>query len=146
MPTDPGLPAWLVVAYGECGVRPGPQGDNNPRITAYHQGTSIAGYDDKVNWCSTFVHWALGQVGIAGTASALARTWLDWGEPLRVARPGCITVLWREDPASWKGHVGFYLRETAGEVVLLGGNQLGEVREHGYPKDAVLSHRWPTAT
>ena len=29
------------------------------------------------------------------------------------------------------------------EVVLLGGNQLGEVREHAYPAACVLGYRWP---
>jgi uncharacterized protein (TIGR02594 family) len=137
-------PPWLAVAAGERGVAPFPQGSCNPRITAYHHGTSIHGYDDKVNWCSTFVHWALAQVGVRGTGSALARSWLDWGEALPRPQVGCITVIWREDPCSWKGHVGFYLREDAGQVLLLGGNQQGEVREHGYPKDSVLGHRWPS--
>lgn len=137
-------PPWLAVAAGERGVAPFPQGSCNPRITAYHHGTSIHGYDDNVNWCSTFVHWALAQVGVRGTGSALARSWLDWGEALPRPQVGCITVIWREDPCSWKGHVGFYLREDAGQLLLLGGNQQGEVREHGYPKDSVLGHRWPS--
>jgi len=52
-------------------------------------------------------------------------------------------VLWRDDPASWKGHVGFWLREEGDRVVLLGGNQLEAVREHHYPLDSVLAYRWP---
>jgi uncharacterized protein (TIGR02594 family) len=66
-----------------------------------------------------------------------------WGEPLAEPRPGCITVLWRESPDSWKGHVGFYLRHDAAQVWLLGGNQLGRVCENAYPLASVLAYRWP---
>lgn len=143
MAPDMHTPPWMKIAYGELGVAPYPAGQSNPRITAYHAGTNIEGYDDKVSWCSSFVHWSLAQAGIAGTASALARSWLDWGDALEQAVPGCIAILWRDDPASWRGHVGFYLREGGQSVYLLGGNQLGQVREHFYPKATVLGYRWP---
>jgi len=136
-------PPWMSIARAECGVRAAPPGQCNPRITAYHEGTSIQGYDDKVSWCSSFVHWVLARVQIAGTGSALARSWLGWGEPLQVPVPGCIVVLWRDDPAGWKGHVGFFLRLDSEHVHLLGGNQLDEVREHFYPASSVLAYRWP---
>ncbi len=134
---------WLRVARAEIGVRNHPAGSSNPRITAYHAGTNIAGYDDKANWCSSFVQWTLASIGIAGTGSALARSWLAWGEPLDEPRVGCIAVLWRDDPQSWKGHVGFFLRFDGDDVVLLGGNQLEAVREHRYPRGQVLAWRWP---
>ena len=134
---------WLSVARLEIGVRTFPPGESNPRITAYHAGTNIQGYDDKASWCSSFVNWVLAQSEIKGTGSALARSWLDWGEPLEAPLPGCITVLWRDEPTSWKGHVGFWLREDAAEVHLLGGNQLEAVREHTYPRLCVLGYRWP---
>lgn len=136
-------PLWLKVAFGELGTAACPVGASNPRITSYHVGTNIEGCDDKVSWCSTFVNWSLVQAGFAGTASALARSWLQWGEALDRPVPGCVAVLWRDDPASWKGHVGFYLREDEEFVFLLGGNQLGQVREHFYPKVMVLGYRWP---
>lgn len=138
------IPAWLKIAFNEIGVATYPPGTSNPRIASYNSGTSIEGHDDKAPWCSSFVHWALFQAGIYGTASAVARSWLSWGQALENPVPGCVTVLWREDPNSWKGHVGFYLREDQEFVYLLGGNQLEQVREHSYPKTTVLSHRWPT--
>ena len=134
---------WLTVARAEIGVRTFPPGESNPRISAYHAGTNIQGYDDKASWCSSFVNWVLAQSGIKGTGSALARSWLDWGEPLDAPLAGCIAVLWRDEPTSWKGHVGFWLREDAAEVYLLGGNQLEAVREHTYPRLCVLGYRWP---
>jgi uncharacterized protein (TIGR02594 family) len=137
---------WMRVARAECGVAQWPAGRSNPRIVQYHSGTNIEGYDDKASWCSSFVHWCLAQVGIAGTGSALARSWLEWGQPLQAPVPGCIAVLYRDDPASWKGHVGFFLRVDAQQVHLLGGNQLCEVREHAYPVEAVLGYRWPSSS
>ena len=134
---------WMRVARGELGVRNFPAGSSNPRITGYHAGTNIAGYDDKANWCSSFAQWSLARVGIAGTGSALARSWLAWGNALAEPRLGCIAVLWREDPQSWKGHVGFFVRFDGDDVVLLGGNQLEAVREHRYPRAQVLAWRWP---
>ena len=136
---------WLEVARGELGVAPFAEGLSNPRITEYHALTNTRGYDDKASWCSSFVNWCLAQVGVMGTGSALARSWLDWGEPLDQPVPGCIAVLYREHPGSWKGHVGFFLMRDAQHVHLLGGNQLGEVREHSYPLEQVLSYRWPPA-
>jgi uncharacterized protein (TIGR02594 family) len=137
--------AWMSIARQEIGVSTYSIGKSNPRITEYHAGTNIAGYDDKASWCSSFVNWSLGQVGIAGTGSALARSWLDWGESLDEPLPGCIAVLSRDDPAGWKGHVGFFLRLDDEYIHLLGGNQLDQVREHFYPRTTVLGYRWPVA-
>lgn len=137
------LPPWLSIAAAETGVRTFAPGASNPRITEYHAHTNIRGYDDKASWCSSFVNWALAQAGIQGTGSALARSWLAWGEPLSEPVPGCIVVLSREDPGGWKGHVGFFLRADAQLIHLLGGNQLEQVREHFYPLSSVLGYRWP---
>ncbi len=139
---DVGAP-WLPVARAEIGVAQFPAGLSNPRITAYHEGTNIRGCDDKASWCSSFVDWCFRQAGIVGTGSALARSWLEWGTPLTAPVPGCIVVLSRDDPSSWKGHVGFYLRSDDEFVYLLGGNQLEAVREHFYPLASVLGYRWP---
>lgn len=136
-------PPWLGIARAEEGVRPHVQGSCNPRITQYHEGTSIHGYDDKVSWCSSFINWTLGQAGVMGTRSALARSWLVWGQPLAEPVPGCVVVLWRDNPQSWKGHVGFYLRHDTAQIYLFGGNQLDSVQEHAYPLDTVLGYRWP---
>ena len=136
-------PSWITFAVGEIGVRTFPPGQCNPRVVEYHALTNIRGYDDKASWCSSFVNWSLAQAGIAGTGSALARSWLEWGKALDQPEPGCIVILSREDPNSWKGHVGFFLRFEQDRIYLLGGNQLEEVREHFYPRSTVLGYRWP---
>lgn len=134
---------WMAIAEKEIGVARYPVGQSNPRITQYHEPTNIRGYDDKAAWCSSFANWCMQQAGIAGTGSALARSWLEWGVPLEQPRPGCVVVVTRDDPAGWKGHVGFYLRSDTEWIYLLGGNQLDEVREHFYPLSDVLGYRWP---
>ena len=136
-------PPWMSVAFAEVGVTAYPPGQSNPRVTEYHGHTNLRGYDDKASWCSSFVNWSLAQAGIVGTRSALARSWLEWGDALTEPIPGCIAVLSREDPAGWKGHVGFFLRADDAQVHLLGGNQLAQVREHFYPSATVLGYRWP---
>ncbi len=139
----PALPVWLLAAQAEKGVSTYPPGQSNPRITEYHALTALRGYDDKASWCSSFMNWVFVQVGMTGTGSALARSWLDWGQPLEQPVPGCVVVLHRDDPASWKGHVSFYLRTEGERIFLFGGNQLDAVREHSYPLNSVLGYRWP---
>jgi uncharacterized protein (TIGR02594 family) len=136
-------PAWLLLAFAERGVRRFGPGESNPRIVEYNAHTNLAGYDDKISWCSSFLNWCLANAGRRGTGSALARSWLEWGQPLDGPAYGCVVVLSRDDPSSWKGHVGFYLRHDSEAVYLFGGNQLDEVRELAYSLASVLAYRWP---
>jgi len=134
---------WVTIAKNEIGVRVFAEGKSNSRITEYHEHTNIAGYDDKAAWCSSFLNWVFFRSGIEGTGSALARSWLEWGEPLSTPKVGCVVILERENPTGWMGHVGLYLTTEGEQIFLLGGNQLGEVREHFYPVSTVLGYRWP---
>ncbi|ALX46171.1 MULTISPECIES: TIGR02594 family protein [Burkholderia] len=138
-----GHPAWMPVALAEQGVRRFGRGESNPRIVEYNGCTNLVGYDDKVSWCSSFINWCFSRVGIPGTGSALARSWLEWGRALSEPAYGCVVVLMRDRPTSWKGHVGFYLRHDEAHVYLFGGNQRGAVREHAYARSRLLAYRWP---
>ena len=86
------------------------------------------------------------EAGIEGARSALARAWLNWGNPLTEPVHGSVVVLWRDRPDSPKGHVGLFLTQNTTHVHLWGGNQLDEVREHTYPKTMILGCRWPDNT
>lgn len=138
------VPDWMRAAVNERGVKRFPEGLTNPRIVEYNNHTNLVGYDDKISWCSSFINWCLAQVGIAGTGSALARSWLEWGIALDIPVYGCVAVLTRDEPASWKGHVGFYIGHDVEHVYLYGGNQQEEVREWQYPISSILGYRWPT--
>lgn len=148
-PEPPEFP-WMPVARGEKGVKETPGLGNTPRVVEYLKATSNLGSSarsrDETPWCSAFVNWCLAQVGIPGTRSALARSWLDWGQPIDTPRPGCIVVFSR---AKVFGHVGFYMGETDTDILVLGGNQqdaltgMYQVSEKYYPKSALLGFRVP---
>jgi uncharacterized protein (TIGR02594 family) len=128
-------PPWLATAYAELGVA-GP-----PRVDEYLASINLPGGAGHA-WCAGFVHWTLASCGIRGTGLGTARSYATWGEPSPI-RLGAIAVLWRDDPASWKGHVGFLVTTTATELVLLGGNQDERVCLKGYPRDRLLALRGP---
>ena len=137
------IPSWMPVALAEKGVRVNSDGASNPRVEEYHRSTGSVDLRDSDHWCASFLNWCMQQAGLQGTNSALARSWLSWGDPLAVPRYGCVVVLWRENPGCEKGYAGFFLREDAECVYLFGRDQLGEVREHSYPRNMILGCRWP---
>jgi uncharacterized protein (TIGR02594 family) len=142
---------WMAVARGELGQRDyrGPR--HNPRVIEYLNTTTLQANNDETSWCSAFVNWCLLKAGLRGTNNAAARSWLAYGQALRTPRPGCIVILWRESPSSWKGHVGFFEGFDVGNRVrLLGGNQGGgvdwdEVCVANFPQERILGYRWPHA-
>jgi len=77
--TNLDAPVWLSVALQEQGIRRYGVGDCNPRIAECNNCTQLAGYDDKISWCSSFLNWCMKQSGVRGTGSALARSWLTLG-------------------------------------------------------------------
>lgn len=138
-------PKWLIAALDELtfGVREIPGDADNPRIIEYHAATSLGASDDEVAWCSAFANWCMARAGIAGTNSAAARSWLTWGVPLAVPRAGCVAVF-KRGLSAWQGHVGFYLGTTsAGNVVVLGGNQSDAVTVTTCQHGDLLGYRWP---
>jgi uncharacterized protein (TIGR02594 family) len=139
----PGLgAAWVRVAEREGFVQEWPGPRHHPRILEYHATTTLEADSDEVAWCSSFVNWCLERVRVPGTGSALAKSWLDWGDELCVPQPDSIVVLQGE--SSGAGHVGFLIEARDGEVLLLGGNQEDRVGIRAYPAGRVLSYRWPS--
>jgi uncharacterized protein (TIGR02594 family) len=134
---------WLQIAHSQLGVREASGSRNNPIIVAYHR-TAIGGVADSVPWCASFVNWCVKKANINGTNKGNARSWLDWGRKISKPVPGCVVVFWRSSPASWKGHVGFYVGDAASYVKVLGGNQGNAVTISTYPKSRVLGYRWPS--
>lgn len=148
--TFPNAP-WMAVAMQEMGQREIRGAVHNPRIIEYHATTTLRAQMDETAWCSSFVNWCLLQVGIVGTNSAAAASWLNWGQASRATR-GAITVLYNAAAArsslSVSGnHVGFMVKETATHYRLLGGNQSNQVKISSYPKSSwrLKGYRWPNA-
>ena len=140
------LPSWTLAALRELGQSEVPGSESNPRIVQYlasmGQPKSVR-LGDETAWCSAFAGFCLETVGVAHAAKLNARSWLSQGMPLAYPQLGAITVLWRESPDSWKGHVGFYFGSWGDSVLLLGGNQRNRVCIAPYPKKRVLGYRWP---
>ncbi len=112
---------------------------HNPRVVQYS--TDIGNTyvkTDEVAWCSEFVNWCLLQAGIQGTKSAVARSFMTWGEETKTPQFGDL-VIFAWDATS--GHIGFYVNETEHIVRVLGGNQDDEVNITRYKKDRIVSYR-----
>lgn len=141
------VPRWMEIARAETGVKEVPGAASHPRILEYLQCCDgvPAGADDETPWCSAFANFCMSRAGLTGTRSLGARSWLKWGRAveLQEAQPGDVVVLWREDPESWKGHVGFYDGRDGQAILLLGGNQQNTVNVRPYPRERLLGVRRP---
>jgi uncharacterized protein (TIGR02594 family) len=140
----PHQPEWMEIAWKEVGTREVAGPGSNPEVEEYHDAVEDDGTPDDVAWCSSFVNWLFSKAGIVGTGSRAARSWLDWGVRTRLPFYGCVCVIWRESPQSWKGHVGLFLGFIGDDVLMLGGNQMNEVSVRRYSKDRVLGYRIPS--
>jgi N-acetylmuramoyl-L-alanine amidase len=136
------FPPWLTIAQAERSVREAPGSVDNARIMAYHASTDGGPEPDSVPWCSSFVNWCITQAGLQGTQSKRARSWLNWGVPVKTPEPGSIVVLERGKPPN--GHVGFFVGIEAGRVLVLGGNQSDSVNVAAFPAERVIGLRLPS--
>ena len=132
---------WMPIARGEVGVSRFPGSADNPRIAEFLQSTTLvpgAASQDETPWCSGFVNWCVERSGIAGTDSAVAKSWLHWGKKLSDPVEGCIVVY---DRGGAKGHVGFFISQSGATIQTLGGNQSDAVTIAGQPKSKLLGFR-----
>lgn len=135
------VPLWFLYALGEVGETERPGANTNPRIAEYLRSTTVPSVEDETPWCSAFCNWCIEKAGSVGTKSAAARSWLTWGKSTAAPSYGSVVVLWRDDPRSAFGHVGYFVRKDLRRVWLLGGNQGNSVSIMSYPLDRVLSYR-----
>jgi uncharacterized protein (TIGR02594 family) len=133
---------WMPVAMREIGIYEYEGAADNPRVVEYLSSTNLGiteRSNDETPWCSAFANWCVENAGHAGTDSAWARSWLNWGQAPEKPRRGCVVVLAREGG----GHVGFYMGETSTDIKVLGGNQSDKVCIANYPKSRLLGYRIP---
>lgn len=95
----------------------------------------------KIAWCARFINALLAEMGIQGTNSNLARSFLKMKNAKKVSNPrkGDIVIFKRGLP--WQGHVGIYIKETDTHILSLGGNQSNSVCIRAYPKRKVIGYR-----
>ena len=93
-------------------------------------------------WCADFVNATLGQAGMKGTGSGMARSFLNWGQEVTQPQVGDVAVFTRGDPNGPYGHVGFFAGYNPdGTIKLLGGNQGDSVSYASYSPDDLLGFR-----
>ncbi|WP_439542651.1 TIGR02594 family protein [Hyphomicrobium sp.] len=134
---------WLQQAWREFGQAERAGRAENARIVAMFRDAGNASIvRDEVAWCAAFCGACLERAGIRSTRSLMARSYLAWGEAIAEPRMGAVAVFSRGNDPSL-GHVGFWLGESDGSIVLLGGNQVNAVSVVRYPKSRLLGLRWP---
>lgn len=132
----------IEVALSQFGVSEIVGRKDNPEVIKYFDkiGYDGAKLKDETSWCSAFVNWCAIQAGLPFSSKLTARSWLTIGTITQSPQIGDVVVLWRESRASWKGHVGFFVRETADVIYVLGGNQSGRVSIQPYSKNRLLNY------
>lgn len=131
------------IARSYIGTPEGPGPENNPVIMEMY---ASVGHDwvehDSVAWCAAFVGHCLEKAGIRSTRKLTARSYLDWGIPVKItdAQPGDIGIIPR-GRSSWQGHVFFIDRIEGAWVWGLGGNQSDAVNIKRYPVSKLLGVR-----
>ena len=131
----------INIALGEYGTKEIVGNKHNPEVLKYFQETGHEWVkDDETAWCSAFANWVAKEAGCEYSVELNARSWLEVGEKTECPKIGDIVVFWRESPKSWKGHVGFFIKETKDYIWVLGGNQNNEVNIKPYAKERVLSY------
>lgn len=94
-------------------------------------------------WCAEFLNFVLQRSGMKGTSSAMARSFVDYGQRISGPRVGAIAVINRGGSA---GHVGIVTGiDSNGNPILLSGNHNNTVAEAPYPAKRVIAYVWPTS-
>jgi uncharacterized protein (TIGR02594 family) len=98
-------------------------------------------------WCAIWANAKLEQAGVKGTRSASSQSFRHSEDFIRLSGPalGAIAVYWRKSMTAGIGHVGFYMGETATQVLTLGGNESDAVRKQFEPKARLFGYWWPKA-
>lgn len=133
----------LEMALSQYGVKEISGSKDHPQIVSYFNeiGFNGAQLHDETAWCSAFANWVAKKSGYSYSGKLNARSWLNIGQSINTPDVGDVVVLWRENPTSWKGHVGFFIKQTKGFVYVLGGNQNNKVCIQAYPKNRVLEYK-----
>jgi len=134
--------AVLNIALSQFGIKEIVGSRHNKEVLKYFKETGFDWVqDDETAWCSAFANWVAKMAEVDRSGKLSARSWLTVGEPIESPELGDIVVLWRVKPSSWKGHVGFFIRETDNLIYILGGNQQNQVKISAYPKSRLLEYR-----
>jgi uncharacterized protein (TIGR02594 family) len=146
-PADDSLTPWLDLARSFDGTKEIKGRKHNDDILAMFADVGHPEIkNDETAWCAAFVGACLERTGYASTKNLMARSYMQWGRPLKKPIKGCVAVF--GVPGSAHGHVGFYVGEDAKGIYVLGGNQSNAVNVKRYPRKSasleLIGYRWPT--
>ena len=133
----------INIGLSQYGVKEIVGRKDNPQVLKYFDEIGFDGkaLKDETSWCSAFVNWVCQKAEVDYSKNLNARSWLKIGQKVSKPKMGDVVVFWRESPQSWKGHVGFFIKETKNWVYVLGGNQNNQVKISAYRKYRLLSYR-----
>lgn len=96
-------------------------------------------------WCAIWANAKLEEAGIRGTRSPSSQSFRHDPNFAKLNGPafGAIAVYTRGAPSSGLGHVGFYMGETATQILTLGGNESDAVRQQFEGKHHLVGYFWP---
>lgn len=134
-------PKWLDIARQMIGMKEVPGPESNPEIVKMWADIKRSGIkDDATPWCAAFVGAVLERCGIRSSRFESAKSYCEWGTPLKTPCLGCIAVFTRDGG----GHVGFVVgKDEVGRLLVLGGNQSDSVCVKSFPQSRVSGYRWP---
>jgi uncharacterized protein (TIGR02594 family) len=133
-------PSWVTAGLEDLGFH---EVGDNQGIELFIAQAKCGNPGDP--WCAIWANAKLEQRGIRGTRSASSQSFRDDPNFVELDRPalGAIAVYWRGSPDSGLGHVGFYMGETATQILTLGGNESDAVRKQFEPKSKLRGYWWP---
>lgn len=134
----------IDIASAEIGVKEISGANHNKRIITYAEEAGFSSIkDDETPWCSVFMNWVAMKAGLETTNLANARSWLNVGIQVVNPEPGDVVIFWREDPNSYKGHVGIFMgySQDKTRIYTLGGNQSNMVSQSAYSASELLGFR-----
>lgn len=133
----------LDIALNEVGVAEIAGKQDNPRVLNYFDEIGFDGkaLKDETAWCSAFANWVALKAGADRSGKLTARSWMQVGTAVETPVKGDVVVLWRGSRNDWRGHVGFFIRETKNWIYVLGGNQGNKVGINAYRKNRLLGYR-----
>lgn len=102
--------------------------------------TSYQAGHDEVPWCAAYIGRLLAEIGLSGTHSAAAASYVNWGKPSKLI-PGAIVVFkW----ASGEHHVSVCHHDIDNQyAAFVGGNQSNMVKISVYSKRFIIAIRQP---
>jgi uncharacterized protein (TIGR02594 family) len=142
-PSVPPWLAWCLIEFAK-NIKEKAGNEHHQRILEYHKHTTLKATTDEVSWCSAALCCCFDEIGIGGTGSAAARSWINFGVRLKEFRLGAVAVLDRHDANNpLAAHVGVALCEDETTITLVSGNHNNQWTIAKFPKSKLIGYFWP---